>query len=180
MGDSQVTAGQSIVAKASAKKLRKARDDQVICGFAGSTADAITLLEKLEGKLNEYSDLKRACVELAKDWRGDKYLRRLEASMIVADNKETLEIDGAGNVMTPEEDGVLGIGSGGQYAKAAARALVDIDGLTADQIAEKAMKIATEIDVFSNAKWDKMALDASPEGPAPEGEPRKVDQNKLP
>eukprot|EP00388_Colpodella_angusta_P048717 GDKK01077118.1.p1 GENE.GDKK01077118.1~~GDKK01077118.1.p1 ORF type:complete len:186 (-),score=39.27 GDKK01077118.1:10-525(-) len=130
-----------------------------MCGFAGSTADAITLLEKLEGKLTEYpGQLRRAAVELAKDWRNDKILRRLEASLIVADPEETLEIDGQGNVITPEEDGIVAIGSGGTYAKAAARALVDVEGFTAEMIAVKAMRIATDIDVFSNSNWDKDIL----------------------
>lgn len=156
MGDRQVTLGERIVAKASARKLRRAGDDKIMCGFAGSTADAITLLEKLEGKLTEFpGQLRRAAVELAKDWRNDKILRRLEASLIVADPEETLEIDGQGNVITPEEDGIVAIGSGGTYAKAAARALVDVEGYTAEMIAMKAMRIATDIDVFSNHNWDK-------------------------
>lgn len=163
MGDRQVTLGERIVAKATAKKLRRAGDN-VMVGFAGSTADAITLLEKLEGKLQEFpNQLTRAAVELAKDWRSDKILRRLEASLIVCDKNETLEIDGQGNVITPEADGIVAIGSGGAYAKAAARALIDIDGMTAEQIAEKAMKIATDIDVFSNGNWDKDILTADAE-----------------
>jgi ATP-dependent HslUV protease subunit HslV len=171
IGDRQVTQGQSIVAKSSAKKLRRAGEN-VMCGFAGSTADALTLLEKLEGKLNEYpNQLTRACVELAKEWRSDKALRRLEASLIVCDKDETLEIDGTGNVMTPEADGIVAIGSGGTYAKAAARALIDIEGLGAEEIARKAMKIATDIDVFSNGNWDvdKIEIPAAPavEGSAP-------------
>ena len=156
MGDKQVTLGQSVIAKASAKKLRRIGNDEVIVGFAGSTADALTLLEKLEGKITEFpNQLTRACVELAKEWRGDKMLRRLEASIVVCNKHETLEIDGAGNVITPEEDGIVAIGSGGQYAKAAARALIDIDGLSASDIAAKAMNIATDIDCFSNSKHDK-------------------------
>lgn len=162
MGDRQVTLGERIVAKASAKKLRRAGDDKIMCGFAGSTADAITLLEKLEGKLTEFpGQLRRAAVELAKDWRNDKILRRLEASLIVCDPEETLEIDGQGNVITPEEDGIVAIGSGGTYAKAAARALVDVEGYTAEMIAEKAMRIATDIDVFSNGNWDKDVMDTA-------------------
>lgn len=162
MGDKQVTLGQSVVAKSSAKKLRKFGGDktgEVLVGFAGSTADAMTLFDKLEGKIQEFpNQLTRACVELAKEWRGDKMLRRLEASLIVCDKYETLEVDGAGNVITPEEDGIVAIGSGGQYAKAAARALIDIDGLTAEAIAAKAMKIATDIDCFSNEKHDKYVI----------------------
>ena len=164
MGDQLATKGQAVKVKTTVKKLRKA-SDHVICGFAGSTADAITLLEKLEGKLSEHSDLTRACVELAKDWRGDKMLRRLEASMIVASASETLEIDGSGNVLVPD-DGIMGIGSGGLYAKAAARALIDVEGLTADEIALKAMTIAVNIDCFSNSNFDKMALDFKDEKPA--------------
>lgn len=169
MGDRQVTLGERIVAKSSAKKLRKIGDD-VIVGFAGSTADAIALMEKLEGKLGEFpNQLTRAAVELAKDWRTDKALRRLEASLIVCNKTETLEIDGQGNVITPEEDGIVAIGSGGTYAKAAARALIDIDGLDAETIAKKAMRIATDIDVFSNGNWDTETLEAT--APA-EGAPK--------
>jgi ATP-dependent HslUV protease subunit HslV len=163
MGDRQVTLGERIVAKSSARKLRRLHDDDVLVGFAGSTADAITLMEKLESKLTEYSgQLTRAAVELAKDWRTDKALRRLEASIIVCNKFETLEIDGQGNVITPEEDGIVAIGSGGTYAKAAARALIDIEGWDAEKIAERAMKIATDIDVFSNGNWDKEMLDENP------------------
>ncbi|CAD2212928.1 ATP-dependent HslUV protease, peptidase subunit HslV [Angomonas deanei] len=113
-------------------------------------------MEKLDAKLNDFPDqLTRAAVELAKDWRTDRALRRLEASMIICNsNLELLEIDGQGNVITPEEDGIIAIGSGGTYAKAAARALIDIEGLDAEMIARKAMKIATDIDVFSNGNWD--------------------------
>lgn len=154
MGDRQVTLGERIVAKSSACKLRKL-NDSVAIGFAGSTADAFALMEKLENKLNDYPDqLTRAAVELAKDWRTDKALRRLEASLIVCGREETLEIDGQGNVITPEEDGIIAIGSGGTYAKAAARALMTVDGLDAETIARRAMKIATDIDVFSNGNWD--------------------------
>lgn len=170
MGDRQVTLGERIVAKSSAKKLRRieGKGEPVIVGFAGSTADAITLLEKLEGKLNEFpNQLLRAAVELAKEWRGDKMLRRLEASLIVCGTKETLEIDGQGNVITAEEDGVVAIGSGGTYAKAAARALVDIEGLDAAHICAKSMKIATDIDVFSNGNFDKLII--TPEGTVTDG-----------
>ncbi|KAG5488819.1 hypothetical protein JIQ42_00436 [Leishmania sp. Namibia] len=154
IGDRQVTLGERIVAKSSACKLRKLNDNVVI-GFAGSTADAFALMEKLENKLNDFPDqLSRAAVELAKDWRTDRALRRLEASLIVCNKEETLEIDGQGNVITPEEDGIIAIGSGGTYAKAAARALIDVDGYDAERIARKAMKIATDIDVFSNSNWD--------------------------
>lgn len=162
MGDRQVTLGERIVAKSSAKKLRRIGDD-VIVGFAGSTADAIALMEKLEGKLGEFpNQLTRAAVELAKDWRTDKALRRLEASLIVCNKSETLEIDGQGNVITPEEDGIVAIGSGGTYAKAAARALIDVEGFDAETIAKKSMRIATDIDVFSNGNWDMETLEAAP------------------
>jgi ATP-dependent HslUV protease subunit HslV len=175
MGDKQVTLGERIVAKATAKKLRRVdsgKGEPVIVGFAGSTADAITLLEKLEGKLNEFpNQLQRAAVELAKDWRSDKILRRLEASLVVCDAKETLEIDGQGNVITCEADGVVAIGSGGTYAKAAARALVDIDGLSAEDIAAKAMKIATDIDVFSNGNFDKEIIKFDVEAPSTSAAP---------
>ncbi|EPY29811.1 ATP-dependent HslUV protease, peptidase subunit HslV [Angomonas deanei] len=156
IGDRQVTLGERIVAKSSAKKLRRLQDGKVAIGFAGSTADAFALMEKLDAKLNDFPDqLTRAAVELAKDWRTDRALRRLEASMIICNsNLELLEIDGQGNVITPEEDGIIAIGSGGTYAKAAARALIDIEGLDAEMIARKAMKIATDIDVFSNGNWD--------------------------
>lgn len=158
MGDSQVTLGERIVAKSTARKLRRidgTKGQPVVIGFAGSTADALTLVDKLEGKLNEFpNQLLRAAVELAKEWRSDKMLRRLEASLVVCDSETTLEIDGQGNVITAEEDGVVAIGSGGTYAKAAARALVDIDGLDAEHICRKAIKIATDIDVFSNDKYN--------------------------
>eukprot|EP01060_Flectonema_neradi_P030129 TRINITY_DN4307_c0_g1_i3.p1 TRINITY_DN4307_c0_g1~~TRINITY_DN4307_c0_g1_i3.p1 ORF type:complete len:216 (+),score=39.82 TRINITY_DN4307_c0_g1_i3:47-694(+) len=154
MGDRQVTLGDKYVAKASTKKLRRA-GDSVLCGFAGSTADAMTLLEKLEAKLTEFpGQLLRACVELAKEWRGDKSMRQLNASLIVANDSESLEIDGLGNVITPEEDGVLAIGSGGLLAKAAARALVDIEGMDAEAICRKSMTIATSIDVMSNNDYN--------------------------
>ncbi|CCW69233.1 unnamed protein product [Phytomonas sp. Hart1] len=161
IGDRQVTLGERIVAKASACKLRKLNDN-VAVGFSGSTADAFALMEKLENKLNDFPDqLTRAAVELAKDWRTDRALRRLEASLIVCGREETLEIDGQGNVITPEEDGIVAIGSGGTYAKAAARALIDLDDFDAEKIARKAMKIATDIDVFSNGNWDMESLTRS-------------------
>lgn len=158
IGDRQVTLGERIVAKSSACKLRRL-NEKVAVGFAGSTADAFALMEKLETKLQDFPEqLSRAAVELAKDWRTDKALRRLEASLIVCSGEELLEIDGQGNVITPEEDGIIAIGSGGTYAKAAARALIDVDGFEAETIARKAMKIATDIDVFSNSNWDMEKL----------------------
>src|SRR5208283_1869101 len=121
---------------------------EVIAGFAGATADAFALFERLEGKLEQYpGQLTRACVELAKDWRTDRYLRRLEAMMAVSDSKVSLVLTGTGDVLEPE-DGLIGIGSGGNYALSAARALIDIDGFDAEVIARKAMKIAAEICVY--------------------------------
>ena len=147
-GDGQVTLGQTIV-KANAKKVRRVGNGKVIAGFAGATADAFTLFERLEAKLERFPDqLKRACVELAKDWRTDRYLRRLEAMMIVADADESLVLTGTGDVLEPD-DNVMGIGSGGNYALAAARALLDSD-LDAEAIARKAMAIAAEICVYTN------------------------------
>ncbi len=147
-GDGQVSAGQTVI-KHNARKVRRLADGKVITGFAGSTADAFTLFERLEGKLEKYPDqLMRACVELAKDWRTDRYLRRLEAMMIVADKTDSLLVSGTGDVLAPD-DGVMAIGSGGNYALAAARALVDSD-LDAEAIARKAMHIASEICVFTN------------------------------
>jgi ATP-dependent HslUV protease, peptidase subunit HslV len=147
-GDGQVSLGATVI-KANAKKVRTLGKGDVIGGFAGSTADAFTLFERLENKLEQYpGQLTRACVELAKDWRTDRYLRRLEAMMIVADREKTLVLTGTGDVLEPE-GGVMGIGSGGQYALAAAKALLDT-ALGAEEIARKAMAIAAEICVFTN------------------------------
>jgi len=148
-GDGQVTLGATVI-KASARKVRPlGASGKVIAGFAGATADAFTLFERLEAKLEQYPDqLLRACVELAKDWRTDRYLRRLEAMMIVADAKTTLVLTGTGDVLEPEA-GVAGIGSGGTYALAAAKALLDTDA-DAETIARKAMAIAAEICVYTN------------------------------
>lgn len=147
-GDGQVSLGQTVM-KSNARKVRRLAKGEVITGFAGATADAFTLFERLEAKLEQYpGQLMRACVELAKDWRQDKYLRRLEAMMLVADPKVTLVLTGTGDVLEPEHD-VMGIGSGGNYALAAARALMDMD-LDAEAIARKAMKIAAEICVYTN------------------------------
>ena len=149
-GDGQVSLGQTIV-KANARKVRRIHDGKVIVGFAGSTADAFTLFERLEGKLEKHpGNLTRACVELAKDWRTDRYLRRLEAMMAVADHEASLVLTGSGDVLEPEH-GLIGIGSGGNYALAAARALIDQPGLDAEQIARKAMAIAGEICVYTNS-----------------------------
>ncbi len=147
-GDGQVSIGQTIV-KANAKKVRRLSKGDVIGGFAGATADAFTLFERLEAKLEQYpGQLMRAAVELAKDWRTDRYLRRLEAMMIVADREVSLVLTGNGDVLEPE-GGVMGIGSGGNYALAAARALIDHD-LDAETIVKKAMAIAAEICVYTN------------------------------
>ena len=147
--DGQVTMGQTIV-KANARKLRRLGDDKVIAGFAGATADAFTLFERLESKLERHpGQLTRACVELAKDWRTDRYLRRLEAMMAVADKETSLVMSGTGDVLEPE-DGLIGIGSGGAYALSAARALHDRADMDAEAIARKAMAIAAGICVYTN------------------------------
>lgn len=146
--DGQVSLGHTVI-KSNAKKLRRLANNKVIAGFAGATADAFTLFERLEAKLEQYPDqLTRACVELAKDWRTDKFLRKLEAMMIVADKNTTLVLSGTGDVLEPEYN-LMGIGSGGMYALSAARALMDQD-LSAEQIAQKAMNIAADICVYSN------------------------------
>ena len=158
-GDGQVSVGQTIM-KGNARKVRPIGKGDVIAGFAGATADAMTLFERLEAKLEQYpGQLMRACVELAKDWRTDKYLRRLEAMMIVADRHTTLVLTGNGDVLEPE-GGVIGIGSGGNYALSAARALADMD-LTAEEIVRKAMKIAAEICVYTNNNLTVESLDAA-------------------
>ncbi len=147
-GDGQVSVGQTVI-KANAKKVRTLGKGNVISGFAGATADAFTLFERLESKLDMYPEqLVRACVDLAKDWRTDRYLRRLEAMMIVADKRNTLVLTGTGDVLEPDQD-VMGIGSGGNYALAAARALLDTE-LSAEAVARKAMAIAADICVYTN------------------------------
>ena len=148
-GDGQVSLGDTVV-KASARKVRRLAGGGVIAGFAGATADAFTLFERLEGKLEQYPrQLTRASVELAKDWRTDRYLRRLEAMMAVADKKVSLVLTGNGDVLEPD-NGVIGIGSGGNYALAAARALIDRGDMNAEAIARKAMAIAGEICIYTN------------------------------
>ena len=148
-GDGQVSLGQTII-KAHARKVRPLGEGNVIAGFAGATADAMTLFERLEAKLEQPpGQLTRACVELAKDWRTDRYLRRLEAMMAVADRNVSLVLTGTGDVLEPEQ-GLIGIGSGGAYALSAARALIDIDGMEPEAIARKAMAIAADICVFTN------------------------------
>lgn len=147
-GDGQVSIGNTVM-KATAKKVRPLAGGKVIAGFAGATADAFALFERLEGKLETHSgQLARACVELAKDWRTDRYMRRLEAMLIVADKDESFVLTGAGDVLEPE-DGIAAIGSGGNYALSAARALMDYED-DPETIARKAMKVASEICVFSN------------------------------
>ena len=148
VGDGQVSLGQTII-KGNARKVRPLGDGKVIGGFAGATADAMTLFERLEAKLEQYpNQLTRACVDMAKDWRTDRYLRKLEAMMIVADRSVTLVLTGTGDVLEPEH-GVVAIGSSGNYALAAARALADSD-MDAEAIARKAMAIAAEICVYTN------------------------------
>ncbi len=154
-GDGQVTMGQTIV-KSNAKKLRRLGNGKVIAGFAGATADAFALFERLEAKLEQHPDqLARACVELAKDWRTDRYLRRLEAMMAVADRQVSLVLSGTGDVLEPE-DGLIGIGSGGSYALAAARALI-AEPLDAETIARRAMAIAAQICIYTN---DQVLIEA--------------------
>lgn len=157
-GDGQVTLGATVI-KHTARKVRPLGKGDVVAGFAGATADAFTLFERLEAKLEQYpGQLTRACVELAKDWRTDRYLRRLEAMMIVADAEVTLVLTGTGDVLEPE-GGVTGIGSGGMYALAAARALMETD-FDAETIARKAMKIAADICVYTNENVVVESLDA--------------------
>jgi ATP-dependent HslUV protease, peptidase subunit HslV len=160
-GDGQVSLGQTIM-KGNAKKVRRiGKGGNVIAGFAGATADAFTLLERLEAKLEQYPDqLTRACVELAKDWRSDRYLRRLEALLAVADGKRSLLLTGQGDVLEPE-DAVIGIGSGGNYALAAARALLPVDGLSAEEICRRAMRIAGDICVYTNGNVIVETLEAA-------------------
>ena len=149
-GDGQVTLGQTIV-KGNARKVRRiGSGGHVISGFAGATADAFTLLERLESKLERFpNQLERACVELAKDWRTDRYLRRLEAMMAVADKAHSFTLTGNGDVLEPE-DGLIAIGSGGNFALAAARALMTVPDLAAEEVARRAMKIAADICVYTN------------------------------
>jgi ATP-dependent HslUV protease, peptidase subunit HslV len=157
-GDGQVSMGQTIV-KANARKLRRLGGGSVIAGFAGATADAFALFERLEAKLEQHpGQLPRACVELAKDWRTDRYLRRLEAMMAVADAKVSLILSGTGDVLEPE-DGIIGIGSGGSYALAAARALIDHATLDAEAVARRAMSIAAGICVYTNENVTLEMLD---------------------
>ena len=159
VGDGQVSFGQTVM-KANARKVRRLAGGDVMAGFAGATADAFTLFERLEAKLEQHpGQLTRACVELAKDWRTDKYLRNLEAMMLVADKTTTLAITGNGDVLEPEH-GAIAIGSGGNYAYAAARALMDGDK-SAEEIARTALDIAAEICVYTNHNLVVEELDAA-------------------
>jgi ATP-dependent HslUV protease subunit HslV len=159
-GDGQVTMGNTII-KSNAKKLRRLGNGTVLAGFAGATADAFALFERLEGKLEQYpGQLTRACVELAKDWRTDRLLRRLEAMMAVADKEVSLVLSGTGDVLEPES-GIIGIGSGGPYALAAARALLDRPDLDAEAIVRKAMTIAADICIYTNRNITLESLDTA-------------------
>jgi ATP-dependent HslUV protease, peptidase subunit HslV len=148
-GDGQVTLDKTVM-KATARKVRRLGEGDIVAGFAGSTADAFTLFERFEAKIKEHrKNLARACVELGKDWRTDRYLRRLEALLIVADREKTFILSGAGDVVEPD-DGVAAVGSGGSFALAAAKALLRHSPLTARQVAEAAMKVAAEICIYTN------------------------------
>jgi len=161
-GDGQVSMGNTMV-KGNARKVRRLYNDKVIAGFAGGTADAFTLFERFEGKLEKHAGhLTRAAVEMAKDWRSDRYLRRLEALLLVADADTTLMISGNGDVMEPEAHGVLAIGSGGSFATAAARALVANTDLTAREIAERALHIAADICIYTNHNLTIETIDKLP------------------
>jgi ATP-dependent HslUV protease subunit HslV len=148
-GDGQVTLGATVI-KSQARKVRRIGDGKVIAGFAGATADAFALFERLEGKLEKYpGQLARACVEMAKDWRTDRYLRRLEAMMAVADSSVSLVLTGTGDVLEPEDD-LIGIGSGGSFALAAARALMSVNDMDAETIARRSIEIAADICIYTN------------------------------
>lgn len=160
-GDGQVTLGQTVI-KGNARKVRRiGPSGSILAGFAGATADAFTLLERLEAKLERYpNQLERACVELAKDWRTDRYLRRLEAMMAVADAEHSYTLTGNGDVLEPE-DGVIAIGSGGNFALSAARALLTVEELDAEEIVRRSMKIAGDICVYTNYSVTVETLEAS-------------------
>ncbi len=158
-GDGQVSMGDTVV-KANAMKVRRLGSGRILAGFAGATADAFTLFERLEEKLERHpGQLARSCVELAKDWRTDRYLRRLEAMMAVADASVSLIVSGNGDVLEPE-DGLIGIGSGGNYALAAARALMTVDGLSAEDIARRSLEVAADICIYTNRNVTLEVLDA--------------------
>jgi len=156
IGDGQVTLGNMVV-KPNARKLRRIGDD-ILVGFAGTAADSMTLMDRLERKLDEYpGQLVRACVELAKAWRTEKYLRRLEATLVVADRDVSLQLTGNGDVLEPV-DNIIAIGSGGAYALSAARALMDVEGFDAEAIAERAMTIAADLCIYTNGSFSKEVL----------------------
>jgi ATP-dependent HslUV protease subunit HslV len=156
-GDGQATLGSTVL-KSHVRKVQRLRGGKILVGFAGSTADAISLCERFEAKLEEYGGvLRRAAVELAKDWRTDRFMRRLEAMLIVADAKETLVVSGTGDVIEPD-DGIAAIGSGGTYALAAGRALLRHSSLSAREIAEQAMRIAAEICIYTNDRIHVVTL----------------------
>lgn len=171
-GDGQVSMGNTMV-KGNARKVRRLYNDKVIAGFAGGTADAFTLFERFEGKLEKHSGhLTRAAVEMAKDWRTDRYLRRLEALLLVADADTTLMITGNGDVMEPEAHGVMAIGSGGPYAAAAARALVEATALDARTIVDQALRIAADICIYTNSNLTLESIgDAPAAGASPAAKP---------
>lgn len=149
-GDGQVTLGETVI-KSSARKVRRLANDKIVAGFAGSTADAFSLLARFEGKLEQFQgQLERAAIELSKDWRTDKYLRNLEALLIVADDKDAFLISGKGDVIA-SDDGLLSVGSGSMYALAAARAMIKHTSLTAREIAEESLRIAGEICIYTNS-----------------------------
>ena len=157
-GDGQVTMGERTIMKSTAKKVRRLYNDKVVVGFAGSVADAFSLCERFETNLTQYSgSLRRAAVSLAQDWRSDKALRKLEALLIVADKEELLIVSGTGEVIDPD-DGIAAIGSGGMYAMAAAKALIENTELTAREVAEKSIKIASDICVFTNGNITVMEV----------------------
>ena len=147
-GDGQVTLGNTVM-KGNARKVRKLYNGKVIAGFAGGTADAFTLFERFEGKLEKFGNLTRAAIELAKDWRGDRYLRRLEARLLVGDTRHLFVISGNGDVIEPEQD-LVAIGSGGPFAQAAARAMLENTQLSAREITERALNIAADICIYTN------------------------------
>src|SRR5687768_13584355 len=147
-GDGQVTLGNQVM-KGNARKVRRLYNDKVLAGFAGGTADAFTLFERFEGKLEKFGNITRAAIELAKDWRGDRYLRRLEALLLVGDTKNLFVISGNGDVIEPEHD-LVAIGSGGPFAQAAARALADNTELDARTIVERSLNIAADICIYTN------------------------------
>jgi ATP-dependent HslUV protease, peptidase subunit HslV len=159
-GDGQVTLGSTVM-KGNARKVRRLANDKVIGGFAGGTADAFTLFERFEGKLERYGNLTRAAIELAKDWRSDRYLRRLEALLLVGDPEKLFVISGNGDVIEPEHD-VAAIGSGGQYALAAARALIEGSQLDARSIVERSLNIAADICIYTNRNLMIEELNAPP------------------